>query len=66
MSINAEMFACEEDKVQEFFKSLKGEIIVEFKALQWYTDPKFLIRTDKTSFILHSNDLGVYVSDIEV
>lgn len=50
--------------IQEFLDSLKGMMIMEFKVVKWETDPAFRIVTDKMSFTLHSNDIGVFIDEI--
>lgn len=53
----------DEDMIQKFLDSLKGETITGFVCLKWFTDPVFLISTDRRSFKLHSNDIGVYIDE---
>lgn len=50
--------------IQGFLDSLYGATIYGFKVLQWETDPKFEISTDKGSFVLHSNDIGIFIDNI--
>ena len=53
-----------EEAIQIFLDYLNGTIIRDFKVLTWATDPEFRIVTDKVSFTLHSNDIGVSINEI--
>ncbi len=55
-----------EESIQGFLDSLVGETIKDFKVLTWATDPEFRIVTDKRSFTLHANDIGVFIDNAYV
>ena len=65
--IEAEIFVREMEehqKIQDFFNSIIGAKICAFEVLQWQTDPKFRIATDRKTFTLHSNDLGIFIDEV--
>jgi len=55
----------EQKQIQSLLNSLIGAKICAFEVLQWHTDPKFRIATDKKTFTLHSNDIGIFIDNIQ-
>lgn len=53
-----------EESIQTFLDELVCNTIREFKVLKWTVDPEFRIVTDKRSFTLHSNDIGIFIDEI--
>jgi len=55
----------EENEIEDFLNKLQGAKIIEFRVLEWSVNPSFQIVTDKCSFILHANDIGIFIDNIE-
>lgn len=53
-----------EESIQTFLDGLVCATIREFKVLKWTVDPEFRIVTDRRSFTLHSNDIGIFIDEI--
>lgn len=53
-----------QEQIQSFLNSVIGAKICAFEVLQWHIDPKFRIATDKKTFTLHSNDIGVFIDEV--